>query len=190
MQAFFINATARTVTPFEFSGKPQDAADILHTDVSQVVGAGLSDGKTPDVLLLSYQPEESAPFFLIAGLPVPLKGNGLVVGMNEVKNFGNRSGGSVRETPTVSLEWLLANIIWLREVRQGESAHKDGMAGFEVIEDEQHPDAIKNVLCGLAEMQESGAVKCMGGKPGEAMTEMTGDALREVITGTTSFTRH
>lgn len=159
MQAYLINPAARTVSAFEFSGVPRDLCDILHTNGTQssINGVALEDRpdtKRPDVIFVAKSPARDAGFFMVAGIPMPIGGLAVVVGMaTEVEADDGVCGGTPLP-PTVTLEWVKNNVLWLE--RSTEHDGDESMA-FKAV-DSQSMDVVANVLKSLSALQKQGVV--------------------------------
>lgn len=156
MQVLHIDPTARRVSRLDV---PRfDPASLLHTPPHNVAGAGLTNGRTPDVIFVARDTMGStAPYFLISGLPMPIQGHAVIVGMAEEGHDSELgSYGKPLDAPGVTLEWLESNIVWLRLAETS-----NGMAAFEAVD--CNPMTMINILGGFKDMQDKGDITLEGG---------------------------
>jgi len=159
MQAYHIDPVAKTINVVSLLGSPANLATMLNIDVRNLAGSALNEGPTPDVLFVADKVVKGlGSFFMINGLPVPVHGDAYIVGVHDALEGHDVGVGQGAETPTVSLEWVRSNLIWLRPAP--DKSH-EGMLAFEACD--VSPATVANVLRGMQAMQEKGDVRVTGG---------------------------
>lgn len=163
MQAFLINPAARSITAFQFSGKPEDMAAILSTTLGQVGATAMPTNDRDDVrdalLVARDASDQRMGFFMLAGIPQPLLGCALVVG------FANKGGKVAPTDALVGLDWLKANVVWLKIAAEHSVG---GSVAFEVITD-GGTEAMHNVLTALGQSCEHGNIAVAVERSGKSL---------------------
>lgn len=161
MQGYHIDAAAHTITVVDVPKRTDEIAAMLETRRGNVGVMPLQCGNNPtELLIVANQPEKGhGAFFLINGLiNHPVHGDAIVVGVQNGRSVGTESEPGLMqsdpaEKPSMTLEWLQANIVWLKPA-PGHSG--DGVLAFEAVD--MNPGQILNMLAALKVAQERGDI--------------------------------
>lgn len=137
VKAYLIDSRARVVREISIVSRDEiqrllDAAP----DSPGFSAVALNDDEhhpTPDVIMLPTKFNKDAGWFMFPACPVPIGGNGVVIGATAGETDGDVCEGEAREAPTMTLEAIEKQIVWVARNPDYDEIGPEKGAAFEVV---------------------------------------------------------